>query len=268
MSRLEGRIALVTGAAQGIGAGISKVLAANGAYVVLTDVSDAVEATAREIREAGYEATHRRMDVTKTEEVNSVVEGVINDLGRIDILVNNAGIYPRRRLVEMPEEFLVRMFDINVFGMFRCAKAVLPSMMEGRYGKIVNMSSVTGSMVGTPAGGQTAYGSTKAAVVGFTKALALEVAQYGINVNCIMPGYIHSPSAFGLRGSRDAGDAEEKMREFGYRVPMGRQGTPEEVGDLVLFLASDESKYITGTSIVIDGGNTLQEEFLGPYKPK
>ena len=268
MSRLEGRIALVTGAAQGIGAGISKVLAANGAYVVLTDVSDAVEATAREIREAGYEATHSRMDVTKAEDVTSAVEGVLGEVGRIDILVNNAGIYPRRRLVEMPEDFLIRMFDINVFGMFRCTKAVLPSMMERRHGKIINMSSVTGPMVGTPAGGQTAYGSTKAAVIGFTKALALEVAQYGINVNCVMPGYIYSPGAFGLRGSKEAGDVEEKMKEFGYRVPMGRQGTPEEVGDLVLFLASDESKYITGTSIVIDGGNTLQEEFLGPYKPK
>jgi len=268
MSRLEGRVALVTGAAQGIGAGISGVLAENGAHVVLTDISDAVKETAEEIRKAGREATFRRMDVTKAEDVISTVEGVLSELGRIDILVNNAGIYPRRRLVEMPEEFLVRMFDINVFGMFRCAKAVLPSMMEVRYGKIINMSSVTGPMVGTPTGGQTAYGSTKAAVIGFTKALALEVAQYGINVNCVMPGYIHSPGAFGLRGSRDAGDAEEKMREFGYRVPMGRQGTPEEVGDLVLFLASDESKYITGTSIVIDGGNTLQEEFLGPYKPK
>jgi hypothetical protein len=268
MSRLEGRVALVTGAAQGIGAGISRVLAENGAHVVLTDISDTVKKTAEEIRKAGREATYRRMDVTKAEDVISTVEGVIDDLGEIDILVNNAGIYPRRRLVEMPEEFLVRMFDINVFGMFRCAKAVLPSMMERMYGKIINMSSVTGPMVGTPAGGQTAYGSTKAAVVGFTKALALEVAQYGINVNCIMPGYIHSPSAFDMRGSRDVGDAEEKMREFGYRVPMGRQGTPEEVGDLVLFLASDESKYVTGTSIIIDGGNTLQEEFLGPYKPK
>jgi len=202
MSRLEGRVALVTGAAQGIGAGISRVLAENGANVVLTDISDTVKKTAEEIRKAGREATYRRMDVTKAEDVISTVEGVIDDLGEIDILVNNAGIYPRRRLVEMPEEFLVRMFDINVFGMFRCAKAVLPSMMERMYGKIINMSSVTGPMVGTPAGGQTAYGSTKAAVVGFTKALALEVAQYGINVNCIMPGYIHSPSAFDMRGGR------------------------------------------------------------------
>jgi NAD(P)-dependent dehydrogenase (short-subunit alcohol dehydrogenase family) len=268
VSRLSGRVALVTGAAQGIGAGVSRVLAENGAHVVLTDVSDAVKVTAEELRRAGHEASFRRMDVTKTEEVNSAVEGVLGELGRIDILVNNAGIYPRRRLVDMPEDFLFRMFDVNVFGMFRCAKAVLPPMMEARYGKIVNMSSVTGPMVGTPAGGQTAYGSTKAAVVGFTKALALEVAGYGINVNCIMPGYIHSPGAFGLRGSVEAGDAEEKMREFGYRVPVGRQGTPEEVGDLILFLASDESRYITGTSIVIDGGNTLQEEFLGPYRPK
>ncbi|MCW4051299.1 MAG: SDR family oxidoreductase, partial [Candidatus Bathyarchaeota archaeon] len=92
--------------------------------------------------------------------------------------------------------------------------------------------------------------------------------QYGINVNTILPGYIHSPSAFGLRGSVDDADAEEKMREFGYKIPMGRQGSPEDIGNLVLFLASDESSYLTGSEIVIDGGNILQEEYLGPYKPK
>jgi NAD(P)-dependent dehydrogenase (short-subunit alcohol dehydrogenase family) len=104
--------------------------------------------------------------------------------------------------------------------------------------------------------------------VGFTKALALETAQYGINVNCILPGYIFSPSTFGLRGSKSDDDAIEKMKEFGYKIPIGRQGSPEDVGNLVLFLASDESSYLTGSEIVIDGGNILQEEYLGPYKPK
>jgi NAD(P)-dependent dehydrogenase (short-subunit alcohol dehydrogenase family) len=265
--RLEGRIAVVTGAMQGIGAGVSRVLAHNGATVVLTDVSPRVEETARSIIEEGYVAEHRVMDVTDPEQVNEVFKEISTRHGRVDVLVNNAGIYPRRKLVEMDEEFLRRMFEVNVFGMFRCARAVLPGMMERRYGKIVNVSSVTGPMVGAPGGGQTAYGATKAAVIGFTKALALETAQHGVNVNTILPGYIHSPSAFGLRGG-DAGDAEEKMREFGYKIPVGRQGTPEDVGNLVLFLASDESSYLTGSEIVIDGGNILQEEYLGPYKPK
>lgn len=269
MKRLEERIAIVTGAWHGIGAGISRVLAKNGALVVLTDVSEAVEETAEEIKKAGFEATSFKMDVTNSDEIAEVVRRVLDRYGGIDILVNNAGIYPRKKLVDMSEEFLFDMFDVNVFGMFRCAKAVLPVMMERRYGKIVNMSSVTGPMVGTPAGGQTAYGATKAAVKGFTVALALEVAQHGINVNCIYPGYIDTQSAVGLRGgSTGAEDVEEKMKAFGRNIPMCRQGSPEEVGELVLFLVSDESKYITGAHIVIDGGNTLQEEFLGPYTPK
>jgi NAD(P)-dependent dehydrogenase (short-subunit alcohol dehydrogenase family) len=262
--RLEGRVAVVTGAMQGIGAGVSMVLARSGATVVLTDVSPRVEETARSIAEAGYAAEHLVMDVTDSGQVSKAFNEITARHGRVDVLVNNAGIYPRRRLVEMDEEYLHRMFEVNVFGMFRCAKAVLPGMMERRYGKIVNVSSVTGPMVGAPGGGQTAYGATKAAVIGFTKALALETAQHGINVNTILPGYIHSPSAYRLRG----GDAEEKMREFGYKIPVGRQGSPEDVGNLVLFLASDESSYLTGSEIVIDGGNILQEEYLGPYKPK
>lgn len=266
--KLEGKVALVTGAAQGIGAGISRVLATHGAVVALTDVSETVMETAKVLRGEGLAAHGWVMDITDRDQVDGVVAKVTEEHGKIDILVNNAGIYPRRRLVEMDDEFVTRMFEVNVFGMFRCARAVLPGMMERRYGKIVNMSSVTGPKVGTPVGGQTAYAATKSAVQGFTVALALETAQYGINVNCVMPGYIESRSAWGLRGSEGEAGADEAMKEFGLKIPWGRQGTPEEVGELVLFLASDESRYITGASMVIDGGNTLQEEFLGPYPPK
>jgi len=260
MKRLSGKRAVITGAMQGIGAGISKRFAEQGAKVLLTDINERVKETAERI---GHGAEWRVMDVTDPVQVQEV----ISSFGRVDILVNNAGIYPRCRLVDMDEEFMKHMFDINIFGMFRCSKAVLPEMMERRYGKIINMSSVTGPMVGAPSGGQTAYGATKAAVIGFTKTLALETAQYGINVNAILPGYIYSPSAFGLRGSSNEEDAEKAMREFGYKIPMGRQGTPEDIGNLALFLASDESSYLTGSGIVIDGGNILQEEYLGPYKP-
>lgn len=261
MTRLDGKTAVVTGAMQGIGAGISKVLAVHGASVVLTDISKMVKDTAEGI---GYGATWKIMDVTSPMQVKQGFE----EIGVVDILVNNAGIYPRKTLVDMDEDYMRLMFDINVFGIFRCSKAVLPGMMERKYGKIINMSSVTGALVGAPTGGQTAYGATKAAIIGFTKALALETAQYGINVNAILPGYIHSPSAFGLRGSSSDSDAEKAMREFGYKIPVGRQGSPEDVGRLALFLASDESSYMTGSEIVIDGGNILQEEYLGPYKPK
>ncbi|MCW4049735.1 MAG: SDR family oxidoreductase, partial [Candidatus Bathyarchaeota archaeon] len=184
--RLEDKVAIVTGAMQGIGAGISKVLAKNGAHVVLTDVSEKVEDTAEAIKAEGWRASSKVMDVTSPEAVATVLAEIIEEHDHVDILVNNAGIYPRRKLVEMDEKYLHMMFEINVFGMFRCAKAVLPGMKKRRYGKIINMSSVTGPMVGAPVGGQTAYGATKAAVIGFTKALALETAQYGINVNTIL----------------------------------------------------------------------------------
>ena len=266
--RLEGKVAVVTGAAQGIGAGISRVLASEGAIVALTDIQDSVEKTAEAIRISGGKATHYRMDVTSPRSVEDTIGEITAHYSRVDVLINNAGIYPRRKLVEMDEEFLHRVFEINVFGMFRASKAVLPGMMARRNGKIVNMSSVTGPMVGTPAGGQTAYGSTKAAVIGFTKALALEVAQNGINVNAILPGYIYSPSATGLRGATGSVDAEVAMREFGRKIPMCRQGTPDDVGNLAAFLVSEEANYITGAEFVIDGANILQEEFLGPYTPK
>jgi len=268
VKRLEGKVAVVTGSAQGIGAGISRVLASHGAMVCLADIQESVEQTTEGIRKDGGMADAYRMDVTKAADVEQVFTQIVKDHGHIDILVNNAGVYPRRKLIEMDEEFLHRLFEINVFGMFRCAKSVLPGMMERRYGKIVNMSSVTGCMVGTPAGGQTAYASSKAAVIGFTKALALETAQFLINVNCILPGYVYSPSAFGIRGSSTSVDAEAAMKEFGRKIPMCRQGSPEDVGNLVLFLVSDESSYLTGSEVVIDGGNILQEEFLGPYSLK
>jgi NAD(P)-dependent dehydrogenase (short-subunit alcohol dehydrogenase family) len=261
MKRLEGKTALVTGAMQGIGAGISKVLSEYGAKVILTDIDEKVQETAKRI---GHDSNWRIMDVTNPVQVKQVFE----DVGHIDILVNNAGIYPRKKLVEMDEEYMYHIFNVNVFGMFRCSKAVLPSMMNLKAGKIINISSVTGPLVGTPSGGQTAYGATKAAVIGFTKALALETAQYGINVNTILPGYIYSPNVIGLRSGGEDTDPEQDMKEFGYKVPMGRQGSPEDIGNLVLFLASDESNYLTGSEIVIDGGNILQEEYLGPYKPK
>jgi NAD(P)-dependent dehydrogenase (short-subunit alcohol dehydrogenase family) len=268
VKRLEGKIAVVTGSAQGIGAGIARILARHGAAVCLADIQESVDTTAESILVEGGKASAYRIDVTKAESVEAAFTKIAKDHRRVDILVNNAGIYPRRKLVEMDEEFLHHLFEINVFGMFRCSKAVLPGMMEQRYGKIVNMSSVTGPMVGTPAGGQTAYGSSKAAIIGFTKALALETAQYMINVNCILPGYVYSPSAFGIRGGAGGADADAAMREFGRKIPMCRQGSPEDVGNLVLFLASDEASYLTGSEIVIDGGNILQEEYLGPYSPR
>jgi NAD(P)-dependent dehydrogenase (short-subunit alcohol dehydrogenase family) len=266
MGKLAGKVAIVTGARQGIGTGIAKALARHDAEVVLTDMSDSVALTSQSLSEDGLHATAYQMDVTNAHQIDYVVKQVLDRFGKIDILVNNAGIYPRSELLAMSDEFLRNMFDVNVLGMFRCARAVLPIMMKQRYGKIVNLSSVTGPLVADPTGGQTAYASTKAAVWGFTTALALEVAQYGINVNCICPGYIDTPG--GRAQMSDPNFPDKSLEELRNTIPMCRLGTPEEVGDLVSFLASDESKYITGTHVVIDGGNIIQETYRGPYSRK
>ncbi|HUK27597.1 MAG TPA: SDR family oxidoreductase [Candidatus Acidoferrales bacterium] len=264
---LEDRVALVTGAAQGIGAGIALVLAQNHAKTILTDSSDEVAQTANSFKKQGYAAHSYTMDVTNPDQVNDVIAEASKKFGRIDILVNNAGIYPRCNLTEMPDEFLRRMFDVNIFGMFRCAKAVLPGMLEMRYGKILNMSSVTGPLVADASGGQTAYASSKAAVWGFTVALALETAQYGINVNCLCPGHIDTPGGQDQTKS-DLEFPDRNLDDLGRTVPKGRMGTPEEVGKLAAFLVSDDSAYITGTHIIIDGGNIIQETYRGPYTLK
>ena len=249
MKRLDGRIALVTGAAQGNGKGIAKRLAEEGATVVLTDVSEKVHETAKELKASGLKAVGMKMDVTKSSEVNQTVKKVLEEYGKIDILVNNAGIYPDEPpIYEMPEEFWDNMYNINVKGIFHCLKAVLPAMVKRKSGKVINLSSVTGPMVSVPH--SSAYSSTKAAISGLTRALAIELADYGINVNAMCPGYVKTPGSQYLA---------EKERKIAASIPLKRFGTIDDVGDLAVFLASDESSYITGTEIVIDGGNIIQE---------
>ncbi len=265
--KLGDRVAIVTGAARGIGAGIARVLAENGANVILTDLLKEVAQTASAMQSQGYTAQSYTMDVTNSHQVNQVVSEVLIKYRKIDILVNNAGIYPRCNLTEMSDEFLQKMFDINVFGMFRCTRAILPGMLQRKYGKILNMSSVTGPFVADASGGQTAYASSKSAVWGFTTALALETAQYGINVNCLCPGHIDTPGGED-QTKTDSKFPDRTLADLGRTVPQGRMGTPEEVGRLALFLVSDDAAYITGTHVVIDGGNIIQETYRGPYIPK
>jgi NAD(P)-dependent dehydrogenase (short-subunit alcohol dehydrogenase family) len=249
MKRLDNKIALVTGAAQGNGKGIAKRLAEEGATVVLTDVSEKVHETAKELKAPGLKVVGMKMDVTKSSEVNQTVKKVLEEYGKIDILVNNAGVYPDEPpIYDMPEEFWDNMYNINVKGVFHCLKAVLPVMVKRKSGKVINLSSVTGPMVSVPH--SSAYSSTKAAISGLTRALAIELADYGINVNAMCPGYVKTP------GSQYLAEKERKIAES---IPLKRFGSIEDIGDLAVFLASDESKYITGTEIVIDGGNIVQE---------
>lgn len=249
MKRLDDKIALVTGAAQGNGKGIAKRLAEEGATVVLTDVSEKVHETAKQLKASGLKVAGMKMDVTKSSEVNQTVKRVLEEFGKIDILVNNAGIYPDEPpIYDMPEKFWDNMYDINVKGVFNCLKAVLPVMVKRKSGKVINLSSVTGPIVSVLH--SSAYSSTKGAISGLTRALALELADYGINVNAMCPGYVKTPGSQYLA---------EKERKIAASIPLGRFGSTDDVGDLAVFLASDESKYITGTEIVIDGGNIIQE---------
>ena len=181
---------------------------------------------------------------------------VIERFGAVDVLVNNAAIAPSAPLVEMSDEGRDEVFDINIKGTWNCSRAVLPTMIERGYGKIINISSVTGPWVS--GSGMAAYSASKGAVSGFTRALALEVAEHGINVNAICPGTFDTPMMRTIARRRSA-DPEAYLRDLGREMPLGRLGTMSEMGDLAVFLAADESSYITGAEIVIDGGNIIQE---------
>ena len=177
--------------------------------------------------------------------------------GSVTCLVNNAGVAQLVRFLEMDDRVRDRHFDINIKGTWNITKCVLPYMVKANYGKIVNLSSVTGPMVADA--GEVAYATTKAALLGFTKSLAMEVVENNITVNAIMPGYILTPMVEGIAVETDEKNPQSVIQGIADGIPMGRLGTIEELGELAAFLASDESSYITGQGIVIDGGSTLPE---------
>jgi len=244
MMLFEGRVSIVTGASQGIGETIASDLAREGARVVLVDIQkDKLEAVAGRIRESGGMAACHEADVSRLEDAIRVVESVLRDFGRIDHLVNNAGITRDNLLLRMKEEEWDAVIGVNLKGCWNFSKAVIKSMVAGRYGRIVNIASVVG-LAGNP--GQANYAASKAGVMGFSRALAREVASRGITVNCVAPGYIATAMTDKL--------PEEVKKAFMDSIPVKRFGLPKEVAFAVKFLLSEEAAYITGQVINVNGG--------------
>jgi 3-oxoacyl-[acyl-carrier protein] reductase len=250
MERLDGQVAIVTGGARGIGAGIAGVLMREGAHVVIADIDgDAAATCAAELDPDGGHSLAIATDVTIRADLDTLARTALDRWGRIDILAANAGIYPHIPFASLDPAQWDRLMAINVSGAVFAAQACLESMQRHGYGRIVLTSSITGSVVGQP--GYTAYGSSKAAMLGFMRSAAVEVARSGVTVNAVLPGNIRTPG-FGDLGA----EHERAMLEA---IPVGVLGEPEDVGWAVRFLASPEARYITGQTLVIDGGQVLPE---------
>jgi len=241
---LAGKVAMVTGAAQGIGKAVALLLARNGADIIVADINlEKAEETAKEIQALGRKALAAKVDVGNLDDVIRVVQTVLEQFSQIDILVNNAGINRDKLILRMTEEDWDVVLKINLKGTFNCTKAVVRHMSKQRSGKIVNIASVVGEMGNA---GQANYAASKAGVIGFTKTIAREFAQRGININAIAPGYIETPMTDVL-----AEKVKEQLRRL---IPMERLGKPEDVAEAVLFLVSEASSYITGQVLNVNGG--------------
>lgn len=241
MADLNGKIVLITAAAQGIGEASAKAFAKAGAKVIATDIN---EAKLKELAAANPDITTRVLNVLSTEEVNKAVA----EIGRIDVLFNCAGVVHSGTVLEMADKDLEFAFDLNVWAQVRAIKAVLPQMLERRDGCIINMATVASSVKAVP--NRAAYSISKAAVIGLTKSVAADYVDKGIRCNAICPGTVESPSLEDRL--RATGDYEAARASFIARQPMGRLGKPEEIADLAVYLAGAE--YTTGQIHVIDGG--------------
>lgn len=255
--RLENKVAIVTGGAMGNGLGIVKEFLKEGADVTILDYSSKVWDTIKELQKEYEKINGYEVDIRNKEEVNRIIEEIGKEKGHIDILVNNAGVAKLVPFLEMSDDIRDTHFDINIKGTWTVTKAVLPFMKEKKYGRIINLSSVTGPMVADA--GEVAYATTKAALIGFTKGLAIEVVEDNITVNAIMPGYIMTPMVEGIAIDSNRENPESVVKGIADGIPMKRLGTIEELGKLALFLGSEDSSYITGQGFVIDGGSTLPE---------
>jgi 3-oxoacyl-[acyl-carrier protein] reductase len=250
MRSLDGQVAIVTGGAGGIGFGIAAVLRAEGAHVVIADLDEQrASAAAARLGGEGAHALSIAADVSDPAGMARMAAAAIGRWGRIDILAANAGIYPQIPFPDLQISDLDLILAVNVRGAMLAMQACLPSMTTQGYGRIVLTSSITGSVVGQP--GYAHYGASKAAMIGLMRSAALEVAGSGITINAVLPGNIRTPGFDSL--------GPEHERRMLAAIPLGQAGEPEDVGWAVRFLASPEARYITGQTLIIDGGQVLPE---------
>lgn len=253
--RVEGKSAIVTGAAGYIGSAIARRLAQEGAKVVVNDISkDKIEKVVKEIKKEGGEALGIQADVSKKDEVEGMVEEGVEKFGKLDILVNVAGVPKFGLVTEFAQQDWDFEMDINLKGSFNCIQAAAKYMKKQKYGKIVNTSSTAKD--GVPwfyHMGNSGYASSKAGLIGLTRALTYELAPHNINVNCVVPGPIETPQSKPLFDSLEE-DANLKKATASKAIPFGRLGKPADVANAVLFLVSDEASYITGHSLYVSGG--------------
>ncbi len=239
--KLDGKTALITGAAAGIGRATAELFAAEGARLIVTD---------RDVKGLdGLAGDKLPLDVTDA----AAIKALAADVGRLDILFNCAGFVENGTILDNDDAQWEKSFDINVFAMARMIKAFLPAMIEGGGGSIINVASVAGSIKGVP--NRCVYGASKAAVIGLTKSVAIDFVTKGIRCNSVCPGTVDSPSL--QQRLKDTGDYEAARKAFTARQPMGRLGTAEEIASIVLWLASDDSVFATGQNFIVDGGITI-----------
>jgi len=250
LTSIKDRSVVVTGGSKGIGRGIARVFAAQGAKVMIAGRGEeAAKAAVAEIRDAGGTAEYHLCDVSDWEAVKGLVDATVKTFGGLDIMCANAGAFPQTKMVDMDPSEWDQVLATNLKSSFLCVKACIPVFEKAGKGRVILTSSITGPVTGFP--GWTHYGASKSGQLGFLKTAAMELARYGVTINAVMPGNIYT------EGLQDLG--EEYLKTMAASIPLKRLGAVEDIGNAALFFASDEAGYVTGQTIIVDGGQILPE---------